>query len=193
MRSQTLALETHSPPASVMSLPSHISECGPEGLSQGTTACAAPHPAPLFHHWHLALGFTRMCPTLRTSRPGKKDKASEPAVICGMGLLALPLALGFTRCGRKHLAQRRPSEDIYTGLQFGSLYLSHLVLTKMTPTEETLIPQFFRQEAKVQSSSRPWPTWQSWTKTKAQLSGPVSLGSGTSAHVGIEITFMTGV
>lgn len=134
-----------------------------------------------------------MCPSLRTSRPREKDKASEPAVICGMGLLALPLALGFTRRERKPLAQRRPLGGINTGLQFGSLHLSHLVLTKTTPAEETLIPQFCRQEAKVQSSSRPWPTWQSWTKTKAQLSGPVSLGSETSAYVGMEVIFVTGV
>lgn len=57
-----------------------------------------------------------------------------------------------------------------------SLNLSHLVLTKMTPAEETLIPQFCRQEAKVQSGSRPWPTRQSQTKTKAQLSGPIISG-----------------
>lgn len=44
----------------------HTSKCGPEGLSQGTTACAANPPS---HHWHL--GFTRMCPTLRTSSPRK--------------------------------------------------------------------------------------------------------------------------
>lgn len=88
------------------------------GAQPRTTACATPSLPPALPSLTSSIGVHQGVSHSANQQPRKNDKASEPAIICGMGILALPLALGFAGCERKHLAQRRPSEDIYTGLQF---------------------------------------------------------------------------